>query len=72
MIKAWLLITMISVQGWPSVKTTSEVHFSEPACEARRIHNENMLTDIALEQGIESIWVETWCHETHMFIPLKT
>jgi len=49
MIKIWLLITMLSVQGWPSVKTTSEVWFSEEECQMKRVKNERELEKAALQ-----------------------
>jgi len=67
MIKIWLLVTMLSVPGWPSVKTTQEVWFSEESCNSRKIENEVRLGDIALQSGVKLFWVEAWCIETAMF-----
>jgi hypothetical protein len=42
MIKIWLLISMISMPGMPSVKHTAELWFDEAKCEARRVDIENV------------------------------
>ena len=68
MIKIWLLITMLSVQGWPSVKTTSEVWFSEEECQMKRVKDERELEKAALQSGVEAFWFDSWCLETDMFI----
>ena len=46
-IKIWLLISMVSMPGMPSVKHTAELWFDEPKCEARRIDIENRLYNAA-------------------------
>ena len=43
MIKIWLLISMISMPGMPSVKHTAELWFDETKCEVRRVNIENDL-----------------------------
>jgi hypothetical protein len=67
-IKIWLLISMVSMPGMPSVKHTAELWFDEPKCEARRIDIENRLYNAAAEQGINPVYVETWCLESNMFV----
>lgn len=51
MIKIWLLISMISMPGMPSVKHQAELYFEQEKCEARRIVMENNIYD--LEQSKE-------------------
>ena len=58
-IKIWLLISMVSMPGMPSVKHTAELWFDGPKCEARRIDIENRLYNAAAEQGINPVYVET-------------
>ena len=67
-IKIWLLISMVSMPGMPSVKHTAELWFDEPKCEARRIDIENVLYNTAAEQGINPIYTQTWCLESSMFV----
>ena len=67
-IKIWLLISMVSMPGMPSVKHTAELWFDEPKCEARRIDIENRSYNAAAEQGINPVYVETWCLESNMFV----
>lgn len=67
MIKIWILITMISVQGWPTVKTNQEVWFDKVTCEINKIQRIKMLETIAFEEGIETFWIDGWCIETIMF-----
>jgi len=67
-IKIWLLISMVSMPGMPSVKHTAELWFDEPKCEARRIDIENVLYNTAAEQGINPVYIETWCLESNMFV----
>jgi hypothetical protein len=67
-IKIWLLISMVSMPGMPSVKHTAELWFDEPKCEARRIDIENRLYNAAAEQGINPVFVQTWCLESNMFV----
>src|SRR6056300_1939811 len=50
-IKIWLLISMVSMPGMPSVNHTAELWFDEPKCEARRVDIENALYNAAAEQG---------------------
>jgi hypothetical protein len=59
---------MISMPGMPSVKHTAELWFDEPKCEARRVDIENALHNAAAEQGINPLYVETWCLESNMFV----
>jgi len=68
MIKIWLLISMISMPGMPSVKHTAELWFDEAKCEARRIVIENSIIDMATEQGINPVYTQTWCLESNMFV----
>jgi len=68
MIKIWLLISMVSMPGWPSVKHNAEVWFDETKCENRRIEVENKLYDIGSMQGHEVLFVQTWCLESDMFV----
>ena len=72
MIKIWLLISMITMPGWPSVKHQAEVWLDEAKCEDRRIEIENELHKIALEQGHETLFVQTWCLESGMFSIFKS
>lgn len=67
MIKIWILVTMISVQGWPTVKTNQEVWFDKVTCEINKIQRIKMLETIAFEEGIETFWIDGWCIETNMF-----
>tara|TARA_R100000005_G_scaffold68289_1_gene36256 strand:+ start:456 stop:644 length:189 start_codon:yes stop_codon:yes gene_type:complete len=53
MIKIWLLISMISMPGMPSVKHQAELYFEQEKCEARRIVMENNIYDLAAKQGIK-------------------
>ena len=68
MIKIWLLISMISMPGMPSVKHTAELWFDEAKCEARRVVIENSIIDMATEQGINPVYTQTWCLESNMFV----
>ena len=68
MIKIWLLISMISMPGMPSVKHTAELYFDQDKCESRRIVMENRIADLALEQGINPVYTQTWCLESSMFV----
>ena len=68
MIKIWLLISMISMPGMPSVKHTAELYFDQKKCEARRVNVENILYDTATKQGINPIYTQTWCLESNMFV----
>jgi hypothetical protein len=72
MIKIWLLISMISMPGMPTVKHTAEMWFDEKKCENRRVVIENNLYDAAAEQGLNPIFVQTWCLESGMFVTNKT
>ena len=72
MIKIWLLISMISMPGMPTVKHTAEMWFDEKKCENRRVVIENNLYDVAAEQGLNPIFVQTWCLESSMFVINKT
>ena len=67
-IKIWLLISMVSMPGMPTVKHTAELWFDEPKCEARRVDIENVLYNTAAEQGINPVYIETWCLESNMFV----
>ena len=67
-IKIWLLISMVSMPGMPSVKHTAELWFDEPKCESRRIDIENGLYNAAAEQGLNPVFVQTWCLESNMFV----
>jgi hypothetical protein len=71
-IKIWLLISMVSMPGMPTVKHTAELWFDEPKCEARRIVIENNLYDAAAKQGLNPVFAQTWCLESHMFIKNST
>jgi hypothetical protein len=69
MIKIWLLISMISMPGMPSVKHTAELYFDQDKCESRRIViKENRIVDMATEQGINPVYTQTWCLESSMFV----
>ena len=68
MIKIWLLISMISMPGMPSVKHTAELYFDQEKCEARRIVMENNIYDMAVEQGLNPVFTQTWCLESSMFV----
>jgi len=68
MIKIWLLISMISMPGMPSVKHTAELYFDQEKCEARRIVMENNIYDMAAEQGLNPVFTQTWCLESSMFM----
>jgi hypothetical protein len=72
MIKIWLLISMISMPGMPSVKHTAELWFDEAKCEARRVVMENSIIDMATEQGINPVYTQTWCLESNMFVMKAT
>ncbi len=72
MIKIWLLISMISMPGIPTVKHTAEMWFDEKKCENRRVVIENNLYDAAAEQGLNPLFVQTWCLESGMFVTNKT
>ena len=72
MIKIWLLISMVSMPGMPTVKHTAEMWFDEKKCENRRVVIENNLYDAAAEQGLNPIFVQTWCLESGMFVTNKT
>jgi|TARA_R100001163_G_C4885449_1_gene80847 hypothetical protein len=67
-IKIWLLISMLSVPGMPTVKHNAELWFDKDKCEARRIVIENDLNKAASIQGINPIFVHTWCLESSMFV----
>jgi hypothetical protein len=71
-IKIWLLVSMISMPGLPTVKHTAELWFDGPKCEARRVDLENKFYDAAAEQGINPVWLHTWCLESSMFVINKT
>ena len=62
---------MISVQGWPSVKTTTTVFFNPQDCEAQRIINENELSEAALRANMQAFWVQSLCLESDMFVPTQ-
>ena len=68
MIKIWLLISMISMPGMPSVKHTAELYFDQDKCESRRIVIENSIIDMATEQGINHVYTQTWFLESSMFV----
>ena len=68
MIKIWLLISMISMPGMPSVKHQAELYFEQEKCEARRIVMENNIYDLAAKQGINPVCTQTWCLESSMFM----
>ena len=72
MIKIWLLISMISMPGMPSVKHTAELYFDQEKCEAWRIVMENSIHDMAAEQGINPVYTQTWCLESNMFVMKAT
>ena len=67
-IKIWCLISMVSMPGMPSVKHTAELWFDSPKCEARRVDIENGLYNAAAEQGLNPVFVQTWCLESSMFV----
>ena len=67
MIKIWLLLSIVSFHGMPTVKHAAELYFEEPRCEERRIFVENKLHNLALEQGINPVFIQTWCLESSMF-----
>ena len=66
-IKIWLLVSMISMPGMPSVKHTAELWFDEPKCETRRVDLENKFYEAAAGQGLDPVWIHTWCLESSMF-----
>ena len=68
MIKIWLLISIISIPGMPTVRHTAELYFDQDKCESRRIVMENRIADLALEQGINPVYTQTWCLESAMFV----
>jgi hypothetical protein len=72
MIKIWLLISMVSMPGMPSVKHTAELWFDKTKCEVRRVNIENDLQSAAEAQGLNPIFVHTWCLESAMFVSNKT
>ena len=59
---------MISMPGMPSVKHTAELYFDQEKCEARRIVMENNIYDMAVEQGLNPVFTQTWCLESSMFM----
>ena len=67
-IKIWLLISMVSLPGMPSVKHTAELYFNHDICENRRVIIENSIYNRAAETGINPVYVETWCLESSMFV----
>ena len=72
MIKIWLLISMISMPGMPSVKHQAELYFEQEKCEARRVVMENNIYDLAAKQGINPVYTQTWCLESNMFVMKAT
>mgnify|MGYP003111818331 FL=1 len=72
MIKIWILMTMVSSPNWHSVKTISEIYFEKQLCESRQIVAENRASTIALEMGLNPIFVDSWCIESEMFVPYQT
>ena len=48
------------------------MRFDEKKCENRRVVIENNLYDAAAEQGLNPIFVQTWCLESGMFVTNKT
>lgn len=72
MIKIWILMTMISSPTWNSVKTISEIYFEKQLCEARQVVAENRASSIAIEMGLNPVFVDSWCIESEMFIPYHT
>ncbi len=68
MIKIWLLISIISIPGMPTVRHTAELYFDQDKCESRRIVMENSIIDRAVQQGINPIYTQTWCLESSMFV----
>ena len=71
-IKIWLLISMVSLPGMPSVKHTAELYFNQDICENRRIVIENNIYARAEETGINPVYVQTWCLESAMFVENNT
>ena len=67
-IKIWLLISMVSLPGMPSVKHTAELYFNQDICENRRVVIENSIYARAEETGINPVYVKTWCLESNMFV----
>ena len=51
MIKIWLMLSIVSIPGMPTVKHTAELFFDPYRCEARRIIVENKLNDTAFENS---------------------
>jgi hypothetical protein len=72
MIKIWLMLSIVSIPGMPTVKHTAELFFDPYRCEARRIIVENKLNDTAFENNIGPIYVQTWCLESSMFVKSST
>tara|TARA_R110002050_G_scaffold62205_5_gene136903 strand:+ start:172 stop:390 length:219 start_codon:yes stop_codon:yes gene_type:complete len=72
MIKIWLLISMVSMPGMPSVKHTAELWFDKTKCEVRRVNIENDLQNKAEAQGFNPFFVHTWCLESAMFVSSDT
>ena len=60
-IKIWLLISMISLPGMPSVKHTAELYFNQDICENRRVIIENSSYNRTEATAINPVFLETWC-----------
>ena len=67
-IKIWLLVSMFSIPGMPSVKHQAELYFNQEVCENRRVIVENNVYQRAEEVGINPVYVQTWCLESNMFV----
>jgi hypothetical protein len=52
----------------PTVKHQAELFFDEERCEQRRVVVENKINDTAIQEGINPVFVQTWCLESSMFI----
>ena len=56
----------------PSVKHTAELWFDKTKCEVRRVNIENDLYNAAEAQGLNPVFIHTWCLESSMFVQNKT
>jgi hypothetical protein len=52
----------------PTVKHQAELFFDEERCEQRRVVVENKINDTAIQEGINPVFVQTWCLESSMFM----
>jgi hypothetical protein len=68
MIKIWLLLSILHLPGMPTVKHNAELFFDKERCEKRRVVVENKINDTAIQEGINPVFVQTWCLESSMFM----